>query len=109
MSTKVSSRKRSYLREETYFEHPPSYNADQRRPSESRAGTDGSNPVPSSGESANFGPSAEDAGFGSRLECHSSDSKIDRPGIGIDPVRLGQLHVGTGERSARRSSAMAAM
>src|ERR1700730_6611215 len=30
-----------------------------------------------------FGPSAEDAGFISRLECHSSDSKIDRPGIGI--------------------------
>src|SRR4051812_49100908 len=27
----------------------------------------------------------------SRLECHSSDSKIDRPGIGIDPVRPGQL------------------
>src|SRR5262249_14678513 len=31
-----------------------------------------------------FGPSAEDARFSSRLECHRSDYKIDRPDIGID-------------------------
>ena len=50
-----------------------------------------------------FGPSAEDAGFSSRLECHSPDSKIDRPGIGIDPVRP----VGTGANGselARRAA-----
>jgi hypothetical protein len=30
MSVKVTSRKRPSLLEETYFEHPPRYNADQR-------------------------------------------------------------------------------
>ena len=63
---------------------------------EQDAGTTSSNPPSSGGSLRTFGSSAEDAGFISRLECRSSDSKIDRPGIGIDPVRPGQLHFGTG-------------
>src|SRR5437870_2414287 len=37
--------------------------------------------LPPAASPRTFGLSAEDAGFSSRLECHSSDSKIDRPGI----------------------------
>ncbi len=61
---------------------------------------------PSAASLRTFGLSAEDVGFSSRLECHSSDSKIDRPGIGIDPVRPGQLHVGTGANGSELAAGL---
>ena len=71
-------------------------------------GTGGSNPFPPAASLRTFGPSAEDAGFISRLECHSSDSKIDRPGIGIDPVRPGHHGRVVGADKPRRPANLAA-